>query len=235
MQHISRTLFQLRGKLSDIEALVQPRLLQQSLVRSTLDDTPLLHDQNLVRSLYRREAVSDGYHGSPFDQFLQGCLNEPFYLRVERTGGFGDSIADILVQTRVEEEEFLGDNCQAAAQIVLRNILQRDAIEPDGPTRGIIKARSQREEGRFACPARAYQRGELTKRSGEGDIVQHLFIACLSGITETDLFKDETLSWSRGKRLRCGRFRHAGRDFKVLEDAVEQGQPSQQGRVGSRQ
>src|SRR5260370_6315029 len=88
MQHISSTLFQLRGKLSDIEALVQPRLLQQSLVRSTLDDTPLLHHQNLVRSLYRREAVSDGYHGSPLAQVLQGCLNEPFYLRGERTGGF---------------------------------------------------------------------------------------------------------------------------------------------------
>src|SRR5260370_14423530 len=150
-------------------------------------------------------SLHDGLHVSP------GC--------------FGDSIADILVQTRVEEEEFLGDNCQAAAQIVLRNILQRDAIEPDGPTRGIIKARSQREEGRFACPARAYQRGELTKRSGEGDIVQHLFIACLSGITDTDLFKDQTPSSSRGERSRRGLFRYAGRAFKVLHDTVEQAQP----------
>src|SRR5260370_13549988 len=159
-------------------------------------------------------SLHDGLHVSP------GC--------------FGDSIADILVQTRVEEEELLRDNCQAAAQIVLRNILQRDAIEPDGSTRGVIKARSQREEGRFACPARAYQRGELTNRSGEGDIVQHLFIACLSRITETDPFKDDTLSWSRGNRLRCGRFRYAGRAFKVLEDAVEQSQPLQQRRGGSR-
>src|SRR5260221_11404882 len=100
MQHISRTLFQLRGELSDIEALVQPRLPQQSLVRSTLDDAPLLHHQNLVRSLYRREAVSDGYHGSPFDQFLQGGLNEPFYLRVERTGVFVQQQIGSLAQQR---------------------------------------------------------------------------------------------------------------------------------------
>src|SRR5260221_13914229 len=100
MQHISSTLFQLRGKLSDIEALVQPRLLQQSLVRSTLDDTPLLHHQNLVRSLYRREAESDGYHRSPFDQFSQGFLNEPFHLRVGPTGGFVQQLIWSLAQER---------------------------------------------------------------------------------------------------------------------------------------
>src|SRR6266436_6656296 len=133
MQHISRTLFQLRGKLSDIETLVQPRLLQQSLVRSTLDDTPLLHDQNLVRSLYRREAVSDGYHGSPFDQFLQGCLNEPFYLGVERTGGFVQQQIGSLAQERAcdshplllttgEPVAAFADNCvESAGSLSIRS------------------------------------------------------------------------------------------------------------------
>ena len=91
----------------------------------------------------------------------------------------GKTIADILLQTRVEEEEFLGDDRQAASQVVPRDLRQRDAIEPDAPARGVVEAGGQREQRRFARPAGTNQRGKLAERSSEGHVVQYLFITCL--------------------------------------------------------
>src|SRR5260370_5749562 len=65
--------------------------------------------------------------------------------------------------------------------------------------------------------------------------MQYFFMAGLSGITETDAFECDSLLWSWREWMWRGRFRHTGRNLKILEDPVKQGQSAEQGPIGSPQ
>ena len=61
--------------MGHVKLIVASLLLQKFLVRTRLDDMPLLHDHNLVRVPDGGKAVGDDQTGTAFHQLHHGVLD----------------------------------------------------------------------------------------------------------------------------------------------------------------
>src|SRR5260370_21490527 len=76
-----------RGELGFVQTLVESRLLEQCLMCPALDNASFLDNQDLIGTLNRREAMSDGDDRAPAHQRFESGLDTSLYLRVQGAGG----------------------------------------------------------------------------------------------------------------------------------------------------
>lgn len=80
---------------------------QQLLVRTTLDDAALVHDQNQVGFLDGRQPVSDHQRGAAFHDLVERRLDMPFRFGIERRGGFVEDQQRCVLQQRAGNRQTL--------------------------------------------------------------------------------------------------------------------------------
>ncbi len=89
-----------------------------------------------------------------------------------RLRGIQPAIADVFVNSVVEEKHILTDDAELRAQRLLGHAANVIAVEQDAAGLRIIKAQQETEDRALPCPAAADERDRLVRRDVEGEFVE---------------------------------------------------------------
>src|SRR5439155_23432943 len=90
-----------------IELTVSPALVEQFLVRASLNDFTLLEHQNLVGAAYRRQPVRDDERRPPLPRRAQSVLNEHLAFAVQARRRFVENQDARVRQNRARDGDAL--------------------------------------------------------------------------------------------------------------------------------
>lgn len=118
------------------------------------------------------------------------CCGDAFFI----AGGW-IAIADIFHDAASEEVDILKNDAKGAAQIVLADFFDVDAIVEDGAVVDVVKPVDQVGDGCFACPSGADESDFLSRFGIEGDVVEDLLGWCVAKIDvlETNIAAQATV------------------------------------------
>lgn len=87
-------------ELLGVKACVIAIERQQLGMTPALDNTPLIHDENQIGLLDRRQTVGDHQRRTPLHHLIQGSLDMPLGLRVQRRGRFVENQQGCILEQR---------------------------------------------------------------------------------------------------------------------------------------
>lgn len=104
-------------------------------------------------------------------------------------------VADIFHDAAGEEVDILKNDAEGAAQIVLADFFDVDAIVEDGAVVDVVKPIDEIGDGGFACPGGANESDFLSRFGVEGDVVEDLLGWCVTKIDvlETNIAAQATV------------------------------------------
>ena len=73
------------------------------------------------------------------------------------------TVGDVVADGAREQERFLLDDADLAAQVVARVLLEFDAVEQDAPAGVVVEARQQVDQRRLARTGGTHQRHDLAR------------------------------------------------------------------------
>ena len=104
---------------------IEAILLHEFLMRSGFDDAPLIHDDDAIGLLHRRQSVRNDQCSPVRHQLLQRCLNQSLAFGVERRGGFVEQQDGAVGEQRAGD----GDALPLAAGKFMRIAVAQFGIE----------------------------------------------------------------------------------------------------------
>ena len=97
-------------------------------------------------------------------------------------GSLQSAVADVLHHRAGEQVRILKHNAQRAAQVVLPDLVDVDAVVADLAILNVVKSVNQVGDGRLARAGRADERDLLPRRGVELDVVEHQLVVAVAEI-----------------------------------------------------